>query len=335
MKKSRIIAAAALLLSAVQIVSCSGSYKSGEMDSMDFNSAYLYSEPMAVESFGTAYADDNGVYEEAYEETYESGSVNNDLSQRKIIKSASLQFQTQTYDDFVKAMEGCISSYGGYIESSEQYGNTIYSTNSSRSSYITARIPADNYERFMSDACNMGTLTYRSESSNDVTMNYVDVESHINALETEYDALIEILEKATSLDDVIQLQSRISEVNYQLDTYKSQLRKFDDLISYCTVRIDINEVYREVPLESSMTFGEKIKNGLEETFIDIGEDFSEFSIWFITSLPYIIIWAVIIAAAVIIIKKLYAKGKKKKEIRQIEKQLKQINENKNSNQENN
>ena len=331
MKKSKIIAIAAVLLSTVQIVSCSSSYKSSDMNSMDVERDYMYSEPLEAYSFGTAYADGS----EVYEETYESGSVNNDLSQRKIIKSASLQFQTQTYDDFVKAMEGCISSYGGYIESSEQYGNTIYSTNSSRSSYITARIPADNYERFMSDACNMGTLTYRSESSNDVTMNYVDVESHINALETEYDALIEILEKAASLDDVIQLQSRISEVNYQLDTYKSQLRKYDDLISYCTVRIDINEVYREVPLESTMTFGEKIRNGLEETFIDIGEDFSEFSIWFITSLPYIIIWAVIIAAAVIIIKKLYIKGKKKREIRQIEKQLKQINENKNSNQENN
>ncbi|MGN1410719.1 MAG: DUF4349 domain-containing protein, partial [Eubacteriales bacterium] len=262
-------------------------------------------------------------------------SAENDLSSRKIIKNARISFQTQIYDEFLNALSNCIASYGGYIESAESYGNTLYSQHSSRNSYITARIPAQNYDAFMSDASDMGTLTYRSESSNDVTMSYVDTESHIKALETEYEALITLLDKAQSLDDVIQLQSRLTEVNYQLDSYKSQLRTYDDLISYCTINIDVNEVYREIQPESTMTFGERIMNGLEETFIDIGDDISELTVWFITSLPYIVIWAAVIVLAVFIIKSVVKRVKHKNEEKRINSIINQINENSENNKDNN
>ena len=109
-------------------------------------------------------------------------------------------------------------------------------------------------------------------------------------------------------------QSRISELNYQMDSYKSQLRKYDDLISYCTVHIYVNEVWREsVPNARTITFGERIVLGLKDNLKDIGEGFENFAVWFVTSLPYLLIWAVVIAAAVLIIRAIVKRHKKKKE----------------------
>ena len=171
----------------------------------------------------------------------------------------------------------------------------------------------------MESVCGLGAVTHRSESREDVTMGYVDTESRIRALETEYQTLLDILDKAESLDDVILLQSRISEINYELDSYKSQLRKYDDLISYCTVYISVSEVWREsTPNEKTLTFGEKIAVGLRENLADIGEDFSDFAVWFVTSLPYLLIWAIIIAAVVLIVRAIVRRYKKKKEKKLIE-----------------
>lgn len=251
------------------------------------------------------------------EESPETGS--NDLSARKIIKTANLEFETKTYDEFMASLEQAIAAGGGYIASQSAKGGGEYSYNAQRYANLTVRIPASGYDRFMEKAAALGSLTYRSETSEDVTMSYVDTESHIRALETEYDALLAILEKASSLDDVIQLQSRITEVNYQLDRYKAQLRKYDDLISYCTVHISVNEVYRETKNVEVMTFGQRIAAAMENTFLDIADDAQDFTVDFLASLPYLVIWAVFITVAVIILRVVVKKIKRKQEIRRIDK----------------
>ncbi len=249
-------------------------------------------------------------YVERVEATTENTSQN-DLSARKIIKNASLSFETLTYDTFMQELENCIATMGGYVQSSEGYGGGIKSTRQ-RYVYITARIPESNYNRFMTEVSNMGTLTQKSENASDVTMSYVDTQSRIKSLQAEYDALLTILEKATSLDDVIQLQSRISEVTYQLESYQSQLRKYDDLISYCTVRISVNEVKEVTQNVEVMTLGQRIEKAFADTISDITEGIENFTVWFIASIPYILIWAVVILVIVSVCRSAVKKSKKRK-----------------------
>ena len=275
-------------------------------DSYDAAVDYEYELPMT-----------DGMAEEPKEDYYSGGSdysttaTQNDLANRKIIKNANISFQTTTYDEFMSSVRACIASYGGYTERSESYGGGAYQGNYSRSASITARIPADRYESFMNEVTTLGSVTHRSENSEDVTSTYVDTESRIKALETEYSALISILEKATKLEDVITLQSRISDVTYQLESYKARLRKYDDLISYCTVYLNITEVKKEVVNEEKLTVGERMTEGLNDTVEEIKTDLEDFSVNFVSALPYIAIWLVIIAVFVIIIVNTFKKRKKK------------------------
>jgi len=274
-------------------------------DASDSMMDYEYEAPMTS---GLA----NSPKEEYYDEKVdysENSTAQNDLSSRKIIKNANISFQTTTYDEFMAQLNACILSYGGYTERSESYGGGAYESYYSRSASITARIPADRYDRFMNEITSLGSVTRRSENSVDVTSSYVDTESRIKALEAEYEALISILEKATKLDDVISLQSRISEVTYQLESYKARLRKYDDLISYCTVYLSITEVKKEVINEEKLTVVERMREGLNETVDEMKEGLEDFSVNFVSSLPYIAIWLVIIAVFVIIIVSITKKRK--------------------------
>ena len=325
--KKRLSAILLAITAMLNLSACSSGMAKNDYEMMT-DSAYIENgsfgsikNQMSPGTTGTYTANDGSYdYEISVEEVYveEDGKViDNDLSERKIIKKAYLRFETEGYDSFIQEMTSCIELCGGYIESSEAYDGGLYSTRYSRNSSHVVRIPQKSYNSFMNEVCGLGNMTYKSENSEDVTMSYVDTESRITAYEAEYNALIEILNKADSLSDVIELQSRISEVTYMLENYKSQLRKYDSLIAYCTVNINVEEVWRETKSEEVMTFGEKISLGLEDTFIDIIEDFSDFTVGFITSLPYIIIWAIIILIAVVVIKANIKKIKAKRESKKV------------------
>lgn len=327
MKKERIRVCLLTLVMIFHLTSCGSSVSNEAMDTMTAAeapcttaAAYYDAEMLGEAAFeGTANASQSykSVSGSAVSVTADAGTgtgtnAANDLSERKIIKSASLQYETRTYDDFLASLSACIRTHGGYIESQESYGGNAYDTYSTRSAYMTVRVPLDTYDTFMSEAGNLGSITYKSENSMDVTMSYVDTESRIKSLKTEYDALIAILEKADKLEDVISLQSRISEVTYELETYEAQLRKYDDLITYCTVSIDVTEVEKETPNVREMTFGEKITNGLNETFEDIAGDAADFAVWFVTSLPYFLLWAVFLAVIALLLRVILIRRKKRK-----------------------
>lgn len=305
MKTKRVLCALTVLLMMCRLTSCGAASKDNATSS--YMSESVSYDTVAEESFGT-YSDASYTSLSSMEE----GSAVNDLSERKIIKTAVLRYQTKEYDEFFSGLNSCIQKYGAYIEAEESYGGNRYNVYSNRSATLTVRVPLDTYNEFMSDACTIGSVIYKSENSSDVTTAYVDTESRITALETEYSALLSILEKADKLDDVISLQSRISEVTYELENYKSQLRKYDNLISYCTVNIDVDEVERVTPNVEEMTFGEKIRSGLSENLENIADDATDFAIWFVTSLPYILIWAVVILILGTLIRRQMLKHRKNK-----------------------
>jgi len=342
MKKFKQILAIIMAVSAgLTMTSCSTMNDS--MDKAESNAGGYFEHESSELIYDTSYDMEFGYTDEIIsEESYPSTSYpskenstsqsSNDLKNRKIIKNASLTFETKTYDQFMKELPECLVSYGGYIEASDSSGASSYS--SRRNASFVARVPADRYEAFMNAVGEIGTLTYKSEDSTDVTSSYVDTESRIKALRKEYEVLMEILDKANKLDDVLQIQSRITEVTYQIESFESQLRKYDSLISYCTIRISVREVEREVQNVEVMSFGEKVTHGLSETFYDISEDLSGFALWFIVSLPYIVIWAVIIFAAVLILRVIAKRAKRRREKKKIDELCRNINETTNGTQSN-
>ena len=315
MKKRIIILCMALIL-ALQLVSCGGNATA--KDEM-----WIEEDFSVGSNTGSASPESPSFSKDELKPTT---STDNDLDERKIIKNANIDFETKEYDAFVDALYSCITENGGYVQSQDTRGSGVYDTYSSRYSSFTIRVPENNYDSFITTVGELGSVTHINEYQNDVTMNYIDIESHIGALQAEYSALISILEKSSNVDDIITVQSRISEINYQLDSLKSQLRKYDDLISYCTVNLSVREVRRETPKTAEMTFGERISAGLSESFADIADDFQAFAIWFIVSLPYIVIWGVIITAVVLIICAINKKSKRKAEIKRIDKICEKIDE---------
>ncbi len=279
----------------------------GASSKSDMAVTEAYAAPSMEEVY---YAEDmeNGMFDDtaSFSATSTTGSTAantsatagaNDLANRKLIREASLTVETKTYDDFVAQLEQQLATYGAYVQNAETNGNA---ERGNRWAYYTIRVPADRYDTLLSSVSSLGNVTYKSENIQDVTMAYTDTEAKIRALKVEEETLLGILAKCENVADVITVQSRISEVQYQLDSYNSTLRQYDNLISYCTIDLIIDEVERVSIPVAEKTVGQRIREDLADNCEDIIEDAKDFAVWFVSSLPYFGIWLVILAAVLLL-----------------------------------
>lgn len=231
---------------------------------------------------------------------------------RKLIKTVRLEMQTKEFDALLDGVRKKIQETGGYIENSSVWGNS-YNYSSTRSSELTARIPAERLDEFVEVISGLGNVTYKSEGVEDVTLQYVDVESHQKALETEQERLLELLEKADNLEDLLTIESRLSEVRYELENYGSQKRILDNQINYSTVHMTITEVERITEV-GEKSFFEEISDRFGTNLYNVSRGLREFVISLIGSLPILAVWAVFIGVIVLVIRKIFYRKKGEKTV---------------------
>lgn len=296
----------AVMLAASMLMGCGGSSKN----------AYDAAAPeMAVTEESTTEEYFYDVTDDVAEKGTTAGSIsaNGEVSNvaqvnRKLIRTFHLDIQTKEFDEVVSGIQAKVQELGGYIEQSSMDSGSVYYSNYNRYSNMTLRIPSDKLDGFIQNVKDTANVTNISESADDITLKYVDVESRKIALETERDRLLELLEKAETVEDIITIEGRLSEVRYQLESYASTLRTFDNQVDYSTVYMNIHEVDRETKVEPK-TFWEEVTEEFADSIYDMGRGFRNFTIWFLGSSPYLLLWGVLIGGGVFGLRFI---GKKKK-----------------------
>lgn len=229
-------------------------------------------------------------------------------SNEKIIKTVEVYVETKEYDTYISSLNASVNSLGGYVETSTADFGNGYSSN--RYATYTVRIPADKLDEFITSAGKNGTITSKTENQQNVTLEYVDLESRIEAYKTEKQTLTNLLEKAESLDNVLAIQERLSEVNYQIESYTSQLKVLENRVSYSTVTLRINEVERVT--EAEPTLRTRIKNEFADNLEELVEWFKDAVVGIIGGLPILIPLFALVLAVILIIRRLIKKRRAKK-----------------------
>lgn len=270
--------------------------------------AVVLSENAASAAVGTEVAetsaDEAGTAENG-EEAANSADTENGQSSRKLIRTFDLDAETTDFDNLVAQLQQETQNLGGYVENSYVNGNSYYTENS-RYASLTLRIPKDKTDDFLGTVGEMANVTSRSENVEDVTLTYTDLKSHVEALQAEQEQLMKLMEQAKTVEDTMSIQSRLTDVRYELESYMSQLKVYDNQVDYDTVNISIQEVKNETPT-GELSIGQKMLNGLENSLRAIAESAKNLCIWFVASIPYFVILFAVIFAVVSIIKKIRKK----------------------------
>ena len=209
----------------------------------------------------------------------------------KLIWRANLSMETLEFDKTLQQVSALVSELGGFIESSSSSGGSDASGNYiNQYASITARIPSKDLNGFISRLNDCGTITNQRLSSENISLEYADTEARKQALQTEYDRLLELMAQAENIDTVIAIEARLSEVRLQLDSLSSQLRTYDNLVDYSTVYLDVQEV-RNLSGTNATTIPERISNGLSNTLYGIKVFFENLLVFLLLAVVILlIIW---------------------------------------------
>lgn len=229
---------------------------------------------------------------------------------RKLIKNVTLGVETEDFDGLISELYKRVNEVGGYMEDSSISGNSYYYRDDSRYANLTIRIPGSALDEFVNQVAEISNVTRKNESIQDITLQYVDVESHKLALATEQERLLALLEKAETVEDIIAIEGRLSEVRYQLQSYESQLRTMDNQVDYSTVYIDISEVKKLTP-QKELNVWERIQTGFSENLVSLGEGMRDLFVVIIVSIPYLAVWGLIITAGALAGRRIYKTRKLK------------------------
>ena len=310
MKKKTGIIVSVLLL-ALSLTAC-GNSASSATTSFSVNSKMA---PMEADSaMDSGFYDEEMATEESTSDFKKDDSLYKDFA-RKLIKTENLSVETENFDDLVTSVEARIKALHGYIQSQNTYNNSLKNTySSSRSCDMTVRIPTANLDTFVDFVGANSNVVNKYVNVEDVTLNYVDTESKKKTYEIEQERLLALLEECDNVEDMIAIESRLSEVRYKLEAQESTLRTYDNLVDYATVNINIEEVtkYTEPEPES---YGQRLarafRGGLERTVNGL----KDFLVGFVNALPGLFVFIIICLIVFFIIRGISKASNKKRALK--------------------
>ena len=212
----------------------------------------------------------------------------------KLIYTAELELETTAFDDALAALDDLVAESKGYYEDrSIRQGGHSY-----RYGSFTIRVPAAAYDDFCRQAGEVCHLLYANSSAQDISDSYYDTDSRLQSARAKLARLQELLAKAENMQDIITIESAISDTQWQIDNLSGTLRDYDSLVDYATVNIELREVYQlSDAAQAPLTFGQKLAGSFTSGLRSVGSALEDFAMW----LAYSWVWLLVIAAAAVVV----------------------------------
>ena len=332
MKTKRTWALVLALLLCLSLCGC-GASKS-DNSSVRQESAAAYSAPKEASTvmMNAAY-DMDMAYEDAgfgmmssaaRTESTAAGSETPAENPEKIIYSGDATVETTAFEKTIADLEAMIEKEGGFIESSSVNGSNYYDSargyTSRRSASYTLRVPSERFSAIMSNLSAFGNVPYTYTYTENVTAQYYDVQARLQALQAQETRLVEMMKIAETVEDIITIEDKLTDVRYRIDSLQSSLNNWDRRVAYSTLNITVKEVQVYTPEKvTKITYGEELWRAFTGALKNVGQFFKDLLVFLVSAIPTLVILALLFFLFRPLLKKLIAKLRDKRAARRAKK----------------
>ena len=171
-----------------------------------------------------------------------AGSAHNEVQERapRRIKIGRMTMEAEDVVATVARFESYTEAFGGWVQSRNMH------TWRHPSADLTLRIPAALYDEFVLIVSEFGRVVRFDDSIIDVSAEYFDSQARLNINRAEEARLLEFIENSTSLEDIIMLESRLSEVRTDIELHENNIRRINRDVMYSTLHVNLYE--RDAPV---------------------------------------------------------------------------------------
>lgn len=296
----------AALLTALALTACGGSAGGSAMDSTSASIA----GPSADAGGGENWAELEFGFDapagtaEPESPAEEEGQTEDRLANAKMVYTADVNAESTDFDACTAALEALVEQQGGYLEfaSRDSYGTGV------RSASYTARIPSARFQSFLASVGEIAHVTSQSRNADNISERYYDTESRLTTQKTKMERLQALLAQAENMEDIIALESAISETELEIEQLTGSLRHYDALVDFATVTIGIREVTRLSTVEETPpTFGSRLGTAFEDGLLSFGDFLQDLAVFLAYNWLWLLVLVLIVLAVVKISKRRQAR----------------------------
>lgn len=207
---------------------------------------------------------------------------------RKLIKNVEIHMETTKFDASISKIEASTGKFGGYVEGSSVSGVSAQeASGATRSASYTIRIPANRLDDYLKEAGTIGNIISKQIMTEDVTSQYFDTEARLKSLKMQEERLLELLKQTGSLKDVLEIEKELAAVRYEIEGLTTTLKKYDSLVDYSTIRIELIEV--QSLTQNASTLGERIGAAFKKSVTSISNGAQGLLVFLIGNSPVLLL----------------------------------------------
>lgn len=228
---------------------------------------------------------------------------------RKWVVTVYLEAETEDLDAMMEQLNAQIREAEGYVENQSVYNGSTRNEYRYRNANLTIRVPADRVDFFVDQLGTFSNVVSQEQNKEDITLTYVATQSRMTALETEQARLLELLAQAETMEDLLTIEARLTDVRTELESVTTQMRIYDNQVDYATLHLGIREVKEYTPVEEPGIW-QRITEGFRDSLEGLTEGTVDVLVWLLASSPYLVTYGALLLLAIWLGKKL-SRGKKR------------------------
>lgn len=215
-----------------------------------------------------------------------------DIPSKMVIYQADLQLRVKKFDQTVRSLEEKVEKYGGYIAES----NVARQGEEYLSGSITIRIPQTHFQNFLHDAeGEAAEVLQRNISGQDVSEEYVDLESRLKSKRVVEERLLSFMQNATKTEDLLKISADLAAVQEEIERIEGRMKFLENQTSYSTVTITLYEnkvVVPEIEKDELNTW-EKTKKQFVKSTNFLLSAMSGLVVFVVGNLPILILFIIV------------------------------------------
>lgn len=218
-----------------------------------------------------------------------------DASKVKLIYTGYVKAQTTDFAEADAAIREMVAKAGGYFEGQSISNGNYYNGDYLKKASYTIRIPAERFEEFLSGVKEGVTVKSLEQYTQDIGLSYSETEQRLETLRIKLARLQELLRQATNMSDIITIENEISNTEAQIESYTNTINRYDSLIGFSTVNLELTEVAKPgTGIDEKEGFFKKLGRTFVEGLSNAGEGFANFFYWISYNFVGILIFAAIV-----------------------------------------
>lgn len=208
-----------------------------------------------------------------------------------IIRSAQLSLITKEFDKARANLEPILKRHHGYVGELKAGG----STGSGRTLNATLRVPADQFDATLTEVKTLGRVESESQSGQDVTSQYVDLQARLSNARNTEQRLTDLLRNRTGkLSDVLQVEQEVDRVRGEIEQMEAERKNMSNQVSYATLNATIAEDYKAQLQVVPPSTSTRLSNAAVEGYRSMADGVVSLALFLLSTGPSLLLWGVVL-----------------------------------------